>query len=121
MLPLSPHPMLSFFAAGSQKYFGAEEPMGKTLTLFNQFGKAVYTVGGLYTVPEASDIKYDMLFSLETLKNPANLNGNSWAQLDNLSSQYLNTFFLLNDGADYKKVEQKLIAFRDKLKKTKTA
>jgi putative ABC transport system permease protein len=101
------------------KYFGKEEPEGKSLTLFNQFGKASYTVGGVYTVPANSDIRYDMVFSLETLKNPANLNDNSWAQLDNLNSQYINTYFLLNEGIDYKKVEQKLIALRNELKKDK--
>ena len=100
----------------AKKYFGNNDPVGKTLVLFNQFGKTSYTVGGLYTVPENSDIKYDMVFSLETLKNTANLNGNDWAQLDNLSSQYLNTFFLLKEGADYKNLEQKLIAFRNRLK-----
>jgi putative ABC transport system permease protein len=101
------------------KYFGKEEPEGKSLTLFNQFGKASYTVGGVYTVPANSDIRYDMVFSLETLKNPANLNDNGWAQLDNLNSQYINTYFLLNEGIDYKKVEQKLIALRNELKKDK--
>ncbi|WP_462249172.1 ABC transporter permease [Ferruginibacter sp.] len=101
------------------KYFGKENPIGKLLTLSNQFGKSVFTVEGIYSIPANSDIKYDMVFSLETLKNPANLADNGWAQLDNLSSQYINTYFLLNNGTDYKKLEKKLIALRNELKKDK--
>lgn len=103
----------------AEKYFGKENPIGQSLTLFNQFGKARFTVEGIYSIPGNSDIRYDMVFSLETLKNPANLNDNGWAQLDNLSSQYINTYFRLSDGADYRKVEQKLITLRNQLKKDK--
>lgn len=101
------------------KYFSKEDPIGKVLTLFNQFGKSIFTVGGIYTIPVNSDIKYDMVFSLETLKNPANLSDNGWAQLDNLNSQYIYTYFQLSNGVDYKKVEQKLISLRNELKKDK--
>lgn len=105
--------------AAAEKYFAREDPMGKSLTLYNQFGKSGFTVAGIYTIPVNSDIKYDMVFSLETLKNPANLKGNDWAQLDNLNSQYIHTYFQLRDGADYKKTEQKLSTLRNQLKKDK--
>lgn len=105
--------------AAAKKYFGKEDAVGKVITLFNQFGKADYTVGGIYEMPVNSDIRYDMVFSLETLKNPANLNDNGWAELDNLNSQYINTYFQLSAGADYKKTEQKLIGLRNELKKDK--
>ncbi len=115
-------PNVAFISsAAATKYFGKENPTGKSLTLFNQFGKSTFTVEGVYSIPANSDIKYDMVFSLETLKNPANLNDNGWAQLDNLNSQYINTFFQLSEGADYKKVEQKLISLRNELKKDKDA
>ena len=99
------------------KYFGNTDPLGKSLFLFNQFGKTTYTVEGIYTIPVNSDLRYDMVFSLETLKNPANLNGNSWAQLDNLNSQFINTFFLLQEGVNYRLFENKLTELRNKLKK----
>jgi putative ABC transport system permease protein len=105
--------------AAVKKYFGSENPIGKSLILFNQFGKTNYQVQGVYTIPGNSDIRYEMVFSLETLKNPANLNDNGWAKLDNLNSQYINTYFQLSAGADYKKVEQKLISLRNELKKDK--
>ncbi|MGC4101694.1 MAG: FtsX-like permease family protein [Ferruginibacter sp.] len=101
------------------KYFGKEDPLGRSLVLFNQFGKRNFTVGGIYSIPENSDIKYDMVFSLETLKNPANLNDNSWAALDNIGSQFIQTYFLLNNGVDHKAFENTLTAFRDKVKPDK--
>ena len=103
--------------ATALKYFGKSDPLGGQLELNNQFGTAQYTVGGVYIIPENSDIRYDMVFSLETLKNSANLNGNGWAQLDNISSQYINTFFRLNKAANYKEFEKKLTALRNEFGK----
>lgn len=101
------------------KYFGKENPIDRTLIVSNQFGTTPYTVKGVYEFPENSDIQDDMLLSLETLANPANLNGNDWAQLDNLGSQFINTCFLLNNGTDFKALEKKMTAFRTTLKKDK--
>ncbi len=104
----------------AEKYFGKSDAIGQTLVLNNQFGRADYVVKGVFSdMQDNSDIKYNALFSLETLKNPANLNGNDWAALDNLSSQYLNTFFLLNKGVDIAELENKLTATRTELKKDK--
>ena len=72
----------------SKKYFGNENAMDKTLTFFSQFGTKIYTVLGIYAdMGDNSDVQFDMVFSLETLKNPANLNQNSWVNLDNLDNQ----------------------------------
>ena len=107
-------------ATTAKKYFGDKEPVGQTLTLNNQFGTAVYSVEGVFAdMGDNSDIRYDMVFSLETLKNPANLNDNGWATLDNLSSQYINTYFTLNDGVNALALEKKLTAMRNELKKDK--
>jgi putative ABC transport system permease protein len=104
----------------AKKYFGQQNPIGKLLTLFNQFGKKTYTVEGVFAdMSEASSIKYDMVFSLETLKNKANLGENSWANLDNTSSQYINTYFSLNKNVDYKALEIKLTTVRNELKADK--
>lgn len=106
--------------SAAKKYFGTVNPMGKVLTLYNQFGTTPYTVEGVFAnMGDNSDIRYDMVFSLETLKNPANLNGNSWAALDNLESQYIGTFFTLGKGADIAAVEKKLTTLRDELKRDK--
>jgi putative ABC transport system permease protein len=106
----------------AKKYFGAENPMGKVLTFFNQFGKKAYSVGGIYeNMGDNSDIQFDMVLSLETLKNPANLNGNSWASIDNLDSQYADTYFSVNQNVDYQVLEKKLITLRNELGKENDA
>lgn len=104
----------------AKKYFGDADPINQTLIVNNQFGKTNYTVEGVYAdMKDNSDIKYNMLFSLETLKNPMNLNGNDWAAIDNLNSQYIQTFFYLNKGVNIKDFEKKLTALRTQLKADK--
>ncbi|WP_247233097.1 ABC transporter permease [Telluribacter sp. SYSU D00476] len=102
--------------SAARKYFGTQDPMGEVLTLSNQFGSAPFTVEGIYEdIPLNSDIRYDMVFSLATMKSKGYIDGNGWASLDNLDSQYINTFFLLNEGVDPSDFEKKLTAFRDEL------
>ena len=99
-----------------------ENPIGKIIQLYNQFGNRAYTVKGIYKdMGEESDIRYDMLFSLETLRNKANLNGNFWADLDNLDNQYINMFVELSPGADYRSVEKKFTALRREMQTEKDA
>lgn len=104
-------------ASYARKYFGDQEPLGKVVTLNNMFGSTPYTVGTVYQdPPENSDIRYDMLFSLSTLANPANLNGNDWARLDDdrVDAHYLNTYLLLQDGADYQTLARALSDYKQK-------
>ncbi|WP_259015960.1 ABC transporter permease [Emticicia fluvialis] len=102
----------------ARKYFGTLNPLGQVLVLDNQFGSSSHTIEGVFMdMKDNSDIRLDMVFSLETLKNPANLKGNNWATLTNLDSQYINTFFQLNDGVNVKAFENKLTALRKKLGK----
>ncbi len=104
-------------ASSAQKYFSGESPLGQTLTLYNQFGKTPYTVGGVFAdMTDQSDIHYDLVFSLETLRNPANLNGNDWAGLDNIEDTYITTIFLTKDKTDYRQLEKKLEALRNEQK-----
>jgi putative ABC transport system permease protein len=100
----------------SKKYFGKQNPLGKLLTLDNQFGTTLYTVTAVYKdMPENSDLQLDILFSLQTLANKANSNGNEWASLDGLNSQWLKTYFLLQPGTDPAIVETKAIELKKKL------
>ena len=99
--------------SAATKYFPAASPLGQTLLLHNQFGKTTYTVGGVFEdMIEQSDIRYDMVCSLETLKNPTNTNGNDWVRLDNLDNQYINAFLLIKEKADHQALEAKLNALR---------
>jgi putative ABC transport system permease protein len=101
----------------AKKYFGKENPIGKVITLNNQFGKTLYTVTIVYAdMPENSDFKFDLVFSLQTLANKANLNGNDdWASLDGLGSQWLKTYLLLHAGASPAAVEAKAMEIKKKL------
>ncbi|MBC3789238.1 ABC transporter permease [Spirosoma utsteinense] len=84
----------------ARKYFGDKKPLGQTLTLNNQFGKTLYTVSAVYAdMPRNSDLIFDAVFSLVTLANPANLNGNDWARLDSFDGSYLTTFLKLAEEA----------------------
>jgi putative ABC transport system permease protein len=98
--------------AMAQKYFGDGKAVGRTLTLNNQFGKTLYTVSAIYAdMPENSDLRFDAVFALQTLANPANLNGNSWARLDGFDGTYLTTFFRLPAGTPAQALEAKFNAF----------
>ena len=109
-------------ASMAKKYFGEESPLEQTLKLNNQFGNRVYVVKGVYEdMGDNSDIRYDMVFSLENLKNKENLNGNSWAALDNLDNQYINMLFELSPNTDLKALEKKLTALRREIQSEKDA
>ncbi|WP_304238441.1 ABC transporter permease [Jiulongibacter sediminis] len=96
------------------KYFGDSDPINQNLILHNQFGKTIYTVKGVYEdMSYNSDFDMDMAFSLETLKNEANLNGNGWANLNNLDSQFAQTILLLKSNTNVEQLEAKLTAYRE--------
>lgn len=100
----------------SLKYFGKQNSIGKILTLHNQFGKHNYSVVAVYQdFPSNSDIQGTMIFSIQTLANPANLNGSTWAELDNLTSNYLVTYFELQKGTNHKDLEAKFNAYKKKV------
>ncbi|HUM46161.1 MAG TPA: ABC transporter permease, partial [Chitinophagales bacterium] len=81
--------------------FGSENAMGKVIRLHNQFGATPYEITGIADdVPLQSDIRFDFLFSLQTLANPANLNGETWAQLDSWNVSAFNTYVLLDKNID---------------------
>lgn len=107
-------PDVAFISASmAKKYFGNENPLEQALKLNNQFGNHTYVVKGVYEdMQDNSDIRYDMVFSLETLKNKENLNGNFWAELSNLDNQYINMFFELSPNTDLKALEKKLTGLR---------
>ncbi len=104
-------------ASQARKYFGDGKPLGRTLTLNNQFGKTLYTVTAVYAdMPQNSDMRFDAVFSLQTLANPANLNGNTWARLDGFDGSFLTTFLQLSESADTKSLLTKFNAFKKKIK-----
>jgi putative ABC transport system permease protein len=109
-------------ASMAKKYFGDESPLEQALKLNNQFGNRVYVVKGVYAdMKDNSDIRFDMVFSLETLKNKENLNGNGWAAVDNLDNQYINMLFELSPNTNLQALEKKLTALRRETQPEKDA
>ncbi|HEV7347728.1 ABC transporter permease [Telluribacter sp.] len=103
--------------SAARKYFGNQNPLGEALMLSNQFGSAAFTVEGIYKdIPLNSDIRYDMVFSLATLKSKGYAQGDDWEALDN-DSQYINTFFLLNEGVNPQSFAKRITKFRNELSK----
>ncbi|MBN1270906.1 MAG: ABC transporter permease [Candidatus Aminicenantes bacterium] len=80
----------------AQKYFGEENPIGKTLRLDN---RTDYKVAGVFEeIPENSHFHYDILLSMESLSDSKN---QIW-----LSMNYP-TYIRLHEGTDYKTLEVK--------------
>lgn len=99
------------------KYFEKENALGKVLTLNNQFGTTLFSVTSIYEdFPSNSDLNYDMVLSLQTLANPANLNGNDWANLESMDTQFIETYLVTKSGTDYLVLENKLNDAKKRLK-----
>jgi putative ABC transport system permease protein len=92
----------------AKKYFGNQSALEKVLTINNEFGQNLYTVVAVFDdFPSNSDLQYDLVLSMQTLANPANLHGSDWANLEGTSS-YLTTYFQLTINTDSKLLEQKV-------------
>ncbi|TLV01460.1 ABC transporter permease [Dyadobacter luticola] len=107
---------IALSAASAKKYFGTKSALGKTMTVSNQFGKTLYTVTAVFEdMPENSDLELNMILSLQTLANPANLNGNGWARLDGFDGSYVTNFFQLTEKSDYIALEKKVNTLKQQL------
>jgi len=88
----------------AKKYFGATDPMGKTMT-WN--GERKFEVSGVFRdIPMNSHIKFDFLFSYETLYDPAvplseDQAETAWGWYD------FNTYVLLRPGTDVTALQTK--------------
>ncbi|SDK02084.1 putative ABC transport system permease protein [Catalinimonas alkaloidigena] len=108
---------LALSASEATKYFGETNPIGQILTVHNQFGNTDYTVTGVFEdMPATSDLQLDMLFSLQTLYNPANRNGNDWAEPNNWDNGFLHTYLLLQPEANPATLEKEFVSFRERIR-----
>ncbi len=84
----------------AKKYFGDEEPMGKTISWD---GNRKFEVTGIFeNIPDNSHIKFDFMFSYETLnKETQNESETQWGWYD------FNTYVLLQPGTDVKALQAK--------------
>jgi putative ABC transport system permease protein len=90
--------------AAAKKYFGDVSPIGKTIT-WNTRRK--FEVTGVFeNIPENSHIKFDILFSYQTLNNQThNDSETAWGWYD------FNTYVLLQPGTDVKQLQAKWDAY----------
>ncbi len=99
----------------SKKLFGSSNPIGKTVTVSNQFGNTIYSVASVYRIPEASDIKPEAVLSFSTLENKANRDGNDWADPKGLGSGFVNIYLQFNPRANVETVSSKLNLYNKSL------
>ncbi len=100
----------------AHKYFGDENPVGKTLVFHSDNDKGQLEVTGVFrNYPANSHLRFETLVSYSTLSQIAGTNGNpdnyietSWDWTD------FYTYIELKKGADVKKLEVRLPAFADK-------
>lgn len=84
----------------AKKYFNDEDPMGKTISWD---GTRKFEVTGIFeNIPDNSHIKFDFMFSYETLnKETQNASETEWGWYD------FNTYVLLQPGTDAKALQAK--------------
>ncbi|MFC1492668.1 ABC transporter permease [candidate division KSB1 bacterium] len=88
------------------KYFGDEDPLGKILTLNNEVD--VLVTGVVEDAPSNSSIQYDLLVSLETIRN-------FYGWMDNWNNMTaLGAFVLLPDDIQPQNIDEKFPGFIDK-------
>jgi putative ABC transport system permease protein len=87
------------------KYFGDENPIGKSLTLENQI--EVTVTGITENVPSNSSLRFDFLVSMETAKN-------FYGHIDDWNENKYASFILLSEGINVSKVENKFPDFIQK-------
>ncbi|MVM33067.1 FtsX-like permease family protein [Spirosoma sp. HMF4905] len=94
----------------AEKYFGSENPIGKTVRLNNQFD---LTVTGVYEpLPAQSHFHPKFLMSFSTF-NDNRIYGAEGLRT-NWGNNSFNTYMLLKPGADPKRIEAAFPAFQDK-------
>ncbi len=96
--------------ATARKYFGNENPVGKTLITLNNIPVTITAVAK--DVPANSSLRFTMLISWATIETPANADYFSWMNSWNAQANY--SFVLLKGGADAEKVGNKISALMHK-------
>jgi putative ABC transport system permease protein len=93
-------------SAAATRVFGNEQAVGKVIHLHNQFGDlSAKVVGVTADIPEQSDIRFQYLFSIHMLEDPAYTEGSDWAKLNNWGNDAYSTYVWLQPNANVAAVE----------------
>jgi putative ABC transport system permease protein len=85
----------------ANKLFGKTNVSGQTLTISNQFGNTSYTIAAVFkTAEQQSDLKPEILLSLNTLGSAANRSDNDWADPSTLENGFSNYYLVLKKDAN---------------------
>lgn len=90
----------------AEKYFGAENPIGKTIEDLDEFNQAFTVTGVIEDIPENTHYHFDILVSLASYQE--DLEENGW------DGYNYYTYVLLDAGATLAQVEKKLPALAKK-------
>jgi putative ABC transport system permease protein len=91
--------------ATAQKYFGEENPVGKTVTLDG--GERIYEITGIVEeAPQNSQIQYDMLISFSSLKA---------AQQEEWRMANYHTYLLLNDSGQLPGLQEQILNYMEEV------
>ncbi len=95
-------------ASTARKYFGSEDPIGKTLSLVTEWKGGNYTVEGVFQdLPVNSHLSFDFIFPITELLNNFQFEGRGWYWIN------FYTYFLLKPDSDMKKVNTALTKMVD--------
>jgi putative ABC transport system permease protein len=98
------------------KYFGKEDPIGKTVDIEVDDDFEPFVVTGIVAnAPTNSSVQFDMLIPFER-QFPVDAAERTEME-NNWSSQFLNTFFLLRKNADRQQAEAKLLTVYQQVNK----
>ncbi|GAB3180016.1 ABC transporter permease [Telluribacter humicola] len=87
----------------AQKYFGREDPIGKTLTLNSNWKGGTYVVEGVFTdFPPNSHFHFDFLFSIQNLLTNQQFANGGWYWTN------FYTYLLLTPGTSAESLENRL-------------
>jgi putative ABC transport system permease protein len=90
----------------AKKYFGDEEPMGKTLYHYAGLDQPVQVTGIIKDIPDNSSLYFDYLGSFDVCRK--------WKEPDSwTSSQDFKIFVLLNESIDFQEADQILSKFSE--------
>ncbi len=87
----------------AEKYFGGQYPLGKTITVNNEYE---YTITGVIERPDNTHLRFDFIISFETnIERYWGQNGSHWG------SNSFFTYVQLDPGIDYSETEKKIKDF----------
>jgi putative ABC transport system permease protein len=109
-----PH-TVALAASISKKIFAEQDPVGKSLTIDNQFGKHIFTVKSVFQDPPLnSDLQPKALLSMSSLNNAADRNDNDWADPAETESSFIHYYLLLDKESKASDIQTSITAFIQK-------